>query len=185
RWNFSSLGSKNPSAPEHPSGTAASPRNGAAQKSSNSAKPSAQETAPAEKGSSAEKTSTNPMNLSIGKLNVYHGRMNVSKADSTQPQRVYNEVNIAVKNFSFSSSFPFDMTANLPSGGTMKLTGTAGPIDANDAALTPLNAKINVQNMKLAASGFIDLEAGLQGLADLHGTLGLNWNKAKANGTLT
>jgi AsmA protein len=185
RWNFSSLGSKNPSAPEHPSGTAATPRNGAAQKSANTAKPSPQETAPAEKGGSSDKTSSNPMNLSIGKLNVYHGRMNVSKADSTQPQRVYNEVNIAVKNFSFSSSFPFDMTANLPAGGNMKLTGTAGPIDANDAALTPLNAKISVQNMNLAASGFIDPAAGIQGIADLNGTVVSNGNEAKASGVLT
>lgn len=187
RWNFSSLGSSNPSAPQHPSGAAASPEKGAAQKSANTAKPSAQETAPAEKssGKSSEKTSTNPMNLSIGKLNVYHGRVNVSVANSTQPQRVYNEVNIAVKNFSFTSSFPFDMTANLPAGGNMKLTGTAGPIDANDAALTPLNAKISVHDMNLAASGFIDPAAGIQGIADLNGTVVSNGNEAKASGTLT
>lgn len=186
RWNFSSLGGKNPSAPAQPSGASGNSGKGAAQKSANTAKPSAQETAPAEKSSgSSEKTSSNAMNLSVGKLNVLHGRVNVSRADSTEPKRVYNEVNIAVKNFSFNSSFPFDMTANLPSGGTMKLTGTAGPIDANDAALTPLNAKINVQNMNLAASGFIDPAAGIQGLADLNGTIVSNGNEAKANGTLT
>lgn len=187
RWNFSSLGSKNPSAPVHPSETSSSSEKGAAQKSPSPAKPSAQETAPAEKssGSSSQKTSTNPMNLSIAKLNVYHGRLNVSQANSTEPQRVYNEVNIAVKNFSFSSSFPFDMTANLPAGGTMKLTGTAGPIDANDAALTPLNAKIAVHDMNLATSGFIDPAAGIQGIADLNGTVVSNGNEAKANGTLT
>lgn len=187
RWNFSSLGSKNPSAPVHPSETSSSSQKGAAQKSSNPAKPSAQETAPAEKSnsSSSQKTSSNPMNLSIAKLNVYHGRVNVSQANSTEPQRVYNEVNIAVKNFSFSSSFPFEMTANLPAGGNMKLTGTAGPIDPNDAALTPLNAKIDVHNMNLATSGFIDPAAGIQGIADLNGTLVSNGNEAKATGTLT
>ena len=124
RWNFSSLGGKNPSAPAQPSGASSNPGKGAAQKSANTSKPSAQETAPAEKSSSSEKSSSNAMNLSVGKLNVLHGRVNVSRADSTEPKRVYNEVNIAVKNFSFNSSFPFDMTANLPSGGTMKLTGT-------------------------------------------------------------
>lgn len=186
RWNFSSLGSKNPSAPVHPSGTSANARNGAAQKSENTGKPSAQETAPAQKtGSSSEKTSTNPMNLSVAKLNVFHGRLNVSTANSTEPQRVYNEVNIAVKNFSFTSSFPFEMTANLPAGGNMKLTGTAGPIDSNDAALTPVNAKINVHDMNLATSGFIDPAAGIQGIADLNGTLSSNGNEAKASGTLT
>lgn len=185
RWNFSSLGAKNPSAPVQPSGTAS--RNGAAQKSDNTGKPSAQETAPAEKttSSGSQKSSSNPMNLTVGKLNVNHGRLNVSKANSTEPKRVYNEVNIAVKNFSFNSSFPFDMTANLPSGGNMKLTGTAGPIDANDAALTPLNAKIAVNNMNLATSGFIDPAAGIQGVADLNGTVVSNGNEAKASGMLT
>src|SRR4051812_45811803 len=124
KWNFSSLGGKNPSAPAQPSAASSNSGKGAAQKSANTSKPSAQETAPAEKSGSSEKSSSNAMNLSVGKLNVLHGRVNVSRADSTEPKRVYNEVNIAVKNFSFSSSFPFDMTANLPSGGTMKLTGT-------------------------------------------------------------
>lgn len=188
RWNFSSLGSANPSAPTQPSSSPSSSpssRNGAAQKSGNTTKPSAEQTAPASSGSSSEKTSSNPMNLSIGKLNVTHGRVNVSKADSTEPKRVYNEVNVTVKNFSFSSSFPFDMTANLPAGGDMKLTGTAGPINANDAALTPLNAKITVHNMNLATSGFIDPAAGIQGIADLNGTIFSNGNEAKASGTLT
>ncbi|HKU27868.1 MAG TPA: AsmA family protein [Candidatus Sulfotelmatobacter sp.] len=187
RWNFSSLGAKNPSAPVQPSGTAS--RNGTAQKSESAGKPSAQDTAPAEKTSSgssgSEKSSSNPMNLSIGKLNVYHGRVNVSIANSTEPKRVYNEVNIAVKNFSFNSSFPFEMTANLPTQGNMKLTGTAGPIDANDAALTPLNAKIAVNNMNLATSGFIDPATGIQGIADLNGTVASNGNEAKATGVLT
>jgi AsmA protein len=187
RWNFSSLGGKNPSAPAHSSSASSSSEKGAAHKSPNTSKPSAEETAPAEKasGSSGEKSGSNPLNLSVGKLNVEHGRLNVSVANSTEPKRVYNEVNIAVKNFSFSSSFPFEMTANLPAGGNMKLTGSAGPIDANDAALTPLNAKITVHNMNLAASGFIDPAAGIQGIADLNGTLASNGNEAKANGTLT
>jgi AsmA protein len=187
RWNFSSLGSNNPSAPQQPSNTSSTSQKGAAQKSPNNAKPSAQETAPAEKanGGSSQNTSSNAMNLSVGKLNVYHGRVNVSRADSTEPKRVYNEVNISVKNFSFNSSFPFELTANLPAGGNMKLTGNAGPIDANDAALTPLNAKISVQNMNLATSGFIDPAAGIQGIADLNGTVVSNGNEAKASGTLT
>ncbi len=177
RWNFSSLGAKNPSAPVHPSGSASAGK-GAAQKSASTSKPSAEETAPAESGGNA-------MNLTIGKLNVNHGRLNVSQTNSTEPKRVYNEVNISVKNFSFNSSFPFEMSANLPAGGNMKLNGTAGPIDANDASLTPLNAKIAVQNMNLATSGFIDPAAGIQGIADLDGTVASNGNEAKAAGTLT
>ena len=76
------------------------------------------------------------------------------------------------------------MSANTPSGGTMKLSGTAGPINPTDAALTPLNAKIAVQKMNLAASGFIDPAAGIAGIADLDGTVASDGHEAKVNGTL-
>ncbi len=164
KWNFSSLGGKNPSAPAHTTETAAP---------STSSKTSAETSA----------GGGNP-NLSVGKLNVNDGRLTVSKADSTEAQRVYDKVNIEVKNFSFGSSFPFTMSGNTPSGGTMKLSGTAGPINPADAALTPLNAKLSVQNMNLAKSGFIDPAAGIAGVADLDGTLVSDGHEAKVDGNL-
>jgi len=163
KWNFSSLGGKNPSAPAHTPETAA---------------PKTSSETPAQGGAGG-----NP-NLSIGKLNVNNGRLSVAKADSTEPQRVYDKVNVEVVNFSFNSSFPFTMSANTPSGGTMKLSGTAGPINPADAALTPLNAKISVQKMNLAASGFIDPAAGIAGIADLDGTIASDGHEAKITGTL-
>ena len=170
KWNFSSLGGKNSSAPTH-----------APKASPNAEKPSAEQTAPS---TSSEKTSGGNPNLSVAKLNVNNGKLTVSKADSTEPHRVYSNVNVEVKNFSFNSSFPFSMSANLPSGGTMRLSGTGGPIDASDAALTPLNAKLSVQKMNLATSGFIDPAAGIAGIADLDGMLVSNGHEAKVDGTL-
>ncbi len=164
KWNFSSLGGKNPSAPAHTTETAA---------------PKTSSQTPAQEGTGGG----NP-NLSVGKLNVNNGRLTVSKADSTEAQRVYDKVNIEVKNFSFNSSFPLTMSANTPSGGTMKLSGTAGPINPTDAALTPLNAKIAVQKMNLAASGFIDPAAGIAGIADLDSTVVSDGHDAKVDGTL-
>jgi AsmA protein len=164
KWNFSSLGGKNPSAPAHTTETAA---------------PKTSSQTPAQQGTGGG----NP-NLSVGKLNVNNGRLTVSKADSTEAQRVYDKVNIEVKNFSFNSSFPLTMSANTPSGGTMKLSGTAGPINPTDAALTPLNAKISVQKMNLAASGFIDPAAGIAGIADLDSTVVSDGHDAKVDGTL-
>ena len=164
KWNFSSLGGKNPSAPAHTTETAA---------------PKTTSQTPAQEGTGGG----NP-NLSVGKLNVNNGRLTVSKADSTEAQRVYDKVNIEVKNFSFNSSFPLTMSANTPSGGTMKLSGTAGPINPTDAALTPLNAKIAVQKMNLAASGFIDPAAGIAGIADLDSTVVSDGHDAKLDGTL-
>lgn len=188
KWNFSSIGGSNPSAPAPATGTPAATEKGAANKSANTAKPSAEQTAPSTPTENTAPTkspsSSNP-NLSVGKLNVNNGRLTVSQADSKEQPRVYDKVDIQVTDFSFTSSFPFSMTADLPSGGTMKLTGHAGPVDANDAALTPLNAKISVQKMNLATSGFIDPAAGIGGIADLDGTITSDGHQAKADGTLT
>jgi len=186
RWNFSSLGGNNSSAPAR--GTATAADKGSTSRSAGTSKPSAEQTAPstpAEKTSSGSSSSTGNPNLSVAKLNVNSGRLTVSRADSTQPQRVYSNVNIEVTNFSFASSFPFSMSAELPAGGTMKLTGNAGPINADNAALTPLSAKISVHNMNLATSGFLDPAAGIAGIANLDGTLSSDGRRARVDGTLT
>jgi AsmA protein len=123
-------------------------------------------------------------NLSVAKLNINNGRLTVSRAGSTEKLHVYDKVTIEVTNFSFSSSFPFKMTAQLPADGSLKLDGKAGPIDADNAARTPLDAKVTVQKMNLAASGFIDPAAGISGIADYEGTVASDGHEAKTNGTL-
>jgi AsmA protein len=123
-------------------------------------------------------------NLSVAKLNINDGRLTVSRAGSTEKPHVYEKVNIEVTNFSFASSFPFKMTAQLPADGSLKLDGKAGPIDADNAALTPLDAKVTVQKMNLAASGFIDPAAGISGIADYEGTVASDGHEAKTDGTL-
>lgn len=191
-WNFSSLGNKNAGAsaaapaPETASNTTAEKKaSGSAggPKSAPASKPEPSNSSSTESSPSSS-ASSNP-NLSVKKLNVNDGRLTVSRADSTEQQRVYDKVNIQVTNFSFTTAFPFDMTANLPSGGTMKLTGGAGPIDPTDAARTPFHAKVSVQKMNLATSGFIDPAAGIGGIADLDGNLVSDGHEAKATGTLT
>jgi AsmA protein len=123
-------------------------------------------------------------NLSVSKLKVSDGGLTISRAGSSEKPRVYDKVDITVTNFSFTNSFPFKMTANLPAGGTLELDGTAGPIDANNAALTPLQGKVTVRKMNLAASGFIDPASGIAGTADFDGTVSSDGHEAKTVGTL-
>jgi AsmA protein len=178
KWNFSSLGTKTGAAASQP----APPESGAkANPSPSNSKPAPanpQQTPPAN-----APASQNP-NLSVAKLNVNNGRLTVSQADSTMPKRVYDKVDVQVTNFSFNSSFPFSLSANLPSSGTMKLAGNAGPINAGNAEQTPVDAKLNVQKMNLATSGFIDPAAGIAGIADLNGTIKSDGHQAKVDGTL-
>jgi len=139
--------------------------------------------APEKKKAEPASGGSNP-NLTVAKLNVNDGRLTVSRAGSEQKARVYDKVNIQVTNFSFASSFPFKVTADLPAGGTLKLDGKAGPIDADNAALTPLEAQVDVHGLNLAESGFIDPATGISGVADLNETLSSDGHEAKTNGTL-
>lgn len=122
--------------------------------------------------------------ISVAKLKISNGRLTVSRAASQDKPRVYDKVNIEVSNISFSSAFPFKMSADLPSGGSLQLDGQAGPIDAANTALTPLQAKITVQHMDMAASGFIDPAAGISGIADFDGSISSDGHDAKTTGTL-
>jgi AsmA protein len=122
--------------------------------------------------------------VTIAKLNVNDGRLTVSRLGTSDKPRAYDKVNITISDFSFNSSFPFSVAARLPGDGTLELDGKAGPIDASDAAKTPLEAKVAVQKMNLAESGFIDPAAGIAGIADFDGTVVSDGHQAKTNGTL-
>jgi AsmA protein len=140
---------------------------------------SAKSPAPSSSGSSA------PPNLSVGKLSVTDGKLIVGKANSNAKPHVYDQVNITVSNFSATSQFPFRLTAKLPAGGNADISGQAGPINSSDAAKTPFDAKVKVNNMDIVASGFIDPASGIAGLANFDGNLSSNGTMAKAVGTFT
>jgi AsmA protein len=174
-WNFSSLGS----APQKstPTEKPATPA-----KSSAAAKPSA----PVKPATSTPPTHTpsaaNP-NLSIAKLTVNNGRVTIGKTKSSVKPQVYDKVDVSVHDFSFTSKFPFTVTSNLPGGGKMKLDGSAGPINATDAAATPVEAKLTINGLDLAKSGFLSPTAGISGLANVDGSLHSDGKIARVNGT--
>jgi AsmA protein len=130
-------------------------------------------------------SSSSTGNLSVGKLSVTDGKLVVGKANSSAKPHVYDQVNITVSNFSPTSEFPFEMKAKLPAGGNANISGKAGPINPTDAAKTPFEAKVKVDNMDILASGFIDPASGIAGLANFDGTLTSNGTMAKAVGTFT
>ena len=139
--------------------------------------------AKAEKKSSS--SSSAPANLSVAKLSVNDGKLIVGNANSKAKPHIYDQVNIKVTNFSATSQFPFSLTAKLPAGGIADISGHAGPINQTDAAKTPFDAKVKVNNMDIVASGFIDPASGIAGLANFDGTLNSNGTLAKAVGTFT
>jgi len=124
-------------------------------------------------------------NFSVAKLEIKDGKLIVGKANSAKKNQVYDKVNVEVTNFSYTSQFPLKLNATLPGGGNASLSGKAGPINPQDSSKTPLEVTLKVNNVDLAASGFIDAASGIGGLANLEGTLNSNGSQANAVGRVT
>ena len=142
-------------------------------------------------GASQQKTSepstsggSAPTNFSVAKLKVNRGTLLVGRAKAAKPV-IYDNVNISVKNFSFASEFPFQLTAHLPGGGDANISGEAGPINAGDAAKTPLTTTVKINNLSIGSIGIIDPASGIAGLASFDGTLKSDGKQARAVGLFT
>src|SRR5467141_716598 len=137
-------------------------------------------------GASAAKSQGKPappssQEFSVAKLELRNGRIIIGSTNS-QKRSTYDKVDLTASNVSLTSKFPVTLTANLPGGGDLKLDGTAGPLDQENTALTPVNAKLAVNNLNLATTGILDPSAGLGGLLDLNATLASQNGEANVSG---
>jgi AsmA protein len=144
-WNYSSFGAS------------------AAKSQAQTPPPAATPSAPASSSSSGEQ-------FSVQKLELKNGRITVGSTAS-QKRSTYDNVSVVASNVSLTSKFPVTVTADLPGGGNFKVDGTAGPINQTNSVLTPLSAKLTVNSLNMASTGFLDPSAGLGGILDLNATL--------------
>jgi AsmA protein len=136
-------------------------------------------------GTTAEKTSGGvPANVNVAKLDLADGTVTVGSMSGKRPPIMYDKVNVAVRNFSFTSAFPVIASVGLPGGGSLKIDGAAGPINSSDASLTPGQAKVTLSKLDLSQSALVNPELGIAGSADFDGTLNSDGHIAKARGTL-
>ena len=119
--------------------------------------------------------------FTVQKLALTNGRINIGST-SSQKRSVYDKVNLTASNVSLTTQFPVTLTAALPGGGSLKLDGTAGPLDEANTALTPVNAKLTINNLNLATTGFLDPSAGLGGMLDLNATIASQKGEAHVGG---
>jgi AsmA protein len=165
-WNYSTLG--------------ASPTKAQAQ-ATPAAAPSAP-AAPAGKPATSAPASGAPPAFTVQKLELKNGQITVSSVGSAKKSN-YSNVSVVASNVSLVSKFPITVTADLPGGGNFKIDGTCGPVNEANTVLTPLDAKITVNSLNLAATGFVDPSAGLGGLLDLQGNVDSQNGFASTKGT--
>jgi AsmA protein len=111
-----------------------------------------------------------PLDLSVKLVKVTDGRLTISRTGSRGKPVVLEQFAMDLQNFSATTAFPFSFTSKVAGGGSMKLTGTAGPIDATDASKTPLKANMSVDQLDLALSRLNDWAPSLAGLVSFNGT---------------
>ncbi len=131
-------------------------------------------------GSSSSKTAES---VSIKELELKDGQITLGST-SSQKRSVYTNVDLTARDVAMSNSFPVEFSMGLPGGGTMKVDGKVGPIDQKDAALTPQDVKLNISNLNLASTGFLDPSMGLGGLVDMQAALVSQGGVMATKGTL-
>jgi AsmA protein len=134
--------------------------------------------------SQPKSSSSSAPNLSVAKFSIANGSIVVSSTAPGGKRRTYQNVNLDVSNLSYTSEFPFTLTASTPGSGTIKLDGKAGPIDQTDASLTPLSATVDASHIDIASTGFVDPASGMAGLIDFNGTVASDGRSANSKGTL-
>lgn len=108
--------------------------------------------------------------LSIKKLELKDGQITIGNTNSKK-RSVYEPVNLTASDVSTKNQVPLLFSMGLPGGGTMKIDGKVGPVDAQDASFTPQDVKLTISALDLAKTGFLDPSLGLGGTVDMDANL--------------
>ena len=111
------------------------------------------------------------MSVVVQKITIANGRIRVGNLAARDKGRVYEDVDVEVTNLSYTSRFPFHVSAKTPGAGTVTMGGEAGPFNVSDMADMPVRATIDVKHVNLASTGFVDPASGLGGLIDFAGSV--------------
>ena len=122
--------------------------------------------------------------LFVGLVVIEDGRVVISTGPGQGQSTVYDHVNLTAHDFSFASQFSLDLSADLPAGGAVSVSGHLGPINGSDASSTPVDAQIDVKNFDPVGAGFLDPEDGFSLLADANVHTAYDGQTFTTNGTV-
>ena len=122
--------------------------------------------------------------LTVGSIVIENGRAVIASLPAQGQTSVYEHTNLTIRDFSFASEFPFELSANLPGGGTVDVTGHVGPLNRDDAAASPADAQISIKRLDPIAAGFLAPDAGLSFLADIEMRSVSDGHTLTTNGTM-
>lgn len=110
------------------------------------------------------------LDLSVQLVKITSGRFSMGSTSGHGKPLVLEKVNAELRDFSPTSVCPFSLATNVAGGGTVKLEGKAGPLDAVDAAMTPVSARLTVTQLDLGGSGLHEMAPSVAGLISFDGS---------------
>ncbi|HEY3926906.1 MAG TPA: AsmA family protein [Candidatus Koribacter sp.] len=121
--------------------------------------------------------------LSVDKVAVENGSIAFGRVGEST--RNYTGVQLTATDLSYTTAFPFHCTAKTPGNGSLDLDGKTGPINQQNAAATPLQAKVTMKDLNIGETGFTDPKSGVAGTADFSGTIDSNGMQVQTQGEAT
>jgi AsmA protein len=122
--------------------------------------------------------------LTVGALKITDGTATVSSLPVNGKPFVYTGINLAVQQLSLLKSFPFQLSAQLPGGGSFDLKGSAGPVAQKNAAGTPFQATLQLKHFDPVAAGVVDSGAGISMVLDIDAQLASNGASLSSSGKI-
>jgi AsmA protein len=117
----------------------------------------------------------------IQRLELVNGKLSIGSQGSDK-RTVYDKVRLEAESVSMTSQSQVRLSASLPEGGMLRLDGSAGPIEKGDASLSPVEASLSIQGLRLAETGFVDPASGIAGVMDFKGNVTSRRGQAHARG---
>jgi AsmA protein len=127
-------------------------------------------------------SSTAPSDLSVDRFEIKNGSLTVAPLALKGKPVVYDHVDLVVEHLSLSNPMPFTLTADLPAGGSIKVSGTTGPLAQLNAASTPLQASFTARKLDPVAAGLIEPGSGIAMTADIDGQAASDGKTLTVNG---
>ena len=113
----------------------------------------------------SQQTSATP-SLTVNELKIENGSAALSSTPAAGQPFSCTDVDLTVKNLSFTQSFPVELSLKVAGGGSLSLKGTAGPVAQNDTSLTPFQAALDIKHFDPVAAGAVEPSDGISMVAD-------------------
>ncbi len=120
----------------------------------------------------------------VTRMDINNARLTVTRqGGGAQKPLVFENVNIAVKQFAPEGGFPFSVTGKLEPAGEIKIDGKVGQISPADASLTPVEVTLKISGVDLTATGLTASE-GVSGVIAIDGSGSITGKTVDAKGQI-